>query len=428
VFTFQLFTTFEREQNKMRILYYGETPVIITGFSQVTRHILGKLYDDGHEITCVAMNHFVKDYDKVKYPYEIVPCHDDEGRNTKAMIDKLKEKNYDCFFYAGDLGGGDEIFKTVVDVREQGHTFLSVCYSPVDCDIIPPATFNYFGLVNAAITYTKHAKSVIEKYRPDLLGKINVIPLGCDTQRFYCFSEEERKQARKDLFGIEDDTFIFLNINRNQHRKDLGRSIMIFHEFHKIYPKSLLYLHSKQNDIGGSLPAMCQSIGMSLQGELNEVIFTHPNFHEIIGTTSETVNKIYNACDCLISTSTGEGWGLSTTEAMSAGLPVIVPRNTANIEIVGSNEERGLLIESGGDVDHMIIPYGMSSNPRSIVHSSSMLDKMITAYNYPSLTKVKSTYARTWCENNTWDKITEHWSEFFKQVEPNMEVLQCAHS
>jgi glycosyltransferase involved in cell wall biosynthesis len=202
---------------------------------------------------------------------------------------------------------------------------------------------------------------------------------------------------------------------------------MIFNEFHKTHPKSVLYLHSKQNDIGGSLPAMAQSLEMCLSGEGNQVIFTDPKFHEIIGFPSQTINKIYNACDCLLSTSTGEGWGLSTTEAMAARLPVIVPRNTANIEIVGSNEERGFLVDSGGDIDHLIIPYGMSSNPRAIVHSSSMLEKMRIVHDYPQIAKQKAEDARAWASANTWDAIVDQWSQFFAQVEPAMESLQCVH-
>ena len=218
----------------MKILYYGESPCIVTGLSQVSRYLLERLYKDGHNIEVVAMNHFLEDYDHTKYPYPIHPCHNNEGRNTEIMKDRLMNSEYDIFIYSADFGGGDEILQTMVEAQKT-KTFLSVAYCPVDCDIVPPSIFNYLAVVNAPIVYTEHGKSVIERYRPDLVGRINVIPLGCNPERFYPLSHEERVKARHDLFGIDDDTFIVLNINRNQHRKDLGRSLMIFHEFHKVH-------------------------------------------------------------------------------------------------------------------------------------------------------------------------------------------------
>lgn len=407
----------------MKILYYGESPCIVTGLSQVSRYILDRLHKDGHSIEVVAMNHFIDDYDHQKYPYVIHPCHNNEGRNTNIMKDRLLNGEYDMFIYSADLGGGDEIFEAMLKAQET-KKFISVAYCPVDCDIIPPSTFNYLAIVNVPIVYTQHGKQVVERYRPDLAGTINVIPLGCNPEKFYPLSDEERKKARHDLFNIDDDTFIVLNINRNQHRKDLGRTIMIFHEFHKTHNNSVLYLHSKQIDIGGCLPAIAQSIGMKLDNPGTEIIFTHPDFHEIVGFNAETINRIYNAADCLVSTSTGEGWGLSTTEAMCAGTPVIVPGNTANLEIVGENEERGYLIRSGGDIDHLIVPYGMSSNPREIVHSASMLEKLDHVYNHKLEAKGKAIVARQWALEHTWDQIAQQWSDFVCQAQPLLQELQ----
>ena len=167
---------------------------------------------------------------------------------------------------------------------------------------------------------------------------------------------------------------------------------------------------------------MALSIGMQLTNPGAEIIFTHPDFHEIIGFNAETINRIYNASDCLISTSTGEGWGLSTTEAMCAGLPVIVPNNTANMEIVGS--DRGYLVKCGGDIDHMIIPYGMSSNPRDIVHSKDMLAVMEHVYYNPDEAKEKARNARAWCLDHTWDQITQRWSDFICQTQPLLQELR----
>jgi hypothetical protein len=46
--------------------------------------------------------------------------------------------------------------------------------------------------------------------------------------------------------------------------------------------------------------------------------------------------RIYNASDCYVSASRGEGWNLPATEAAGCGIPVIVPYNTSHPEVAGS--------------------------------------------------------------------------------------------
>lgn len=45
--------------------------------------------------------------------------------------------------------------------------------------------------------------------------------------------------------------------------------------------------------------------------------------------------RIYNASDCYVSASRGEGWNLPATEAAGCGIPVIAPFNTSHPEVAG---------------------------------------------------------------------------------------------
>jgi glycosyltransferase involved in cell wall biosynthesis len=403
----------------MKILMYGESPAIMTGLSQVTRVICDALIQEGHEIELIAVNHFLEDYDHDRYPFLIHPCPVDDCRNLKVAKERILSGDYDVFFFGCDLGGSDQVFSWRREARKQ-HDFISVAYCPVDCDQVPADIFLYFDEVEVSVTYTQHGKRVINRYRPDL--PISVIPLACHPDIFYPLSPEEKREARKKLFNIEDDSkFIVTNINRNQGRKDLGRTLMIFHEFHKLHPNSVLYMHCQQQDQGGNLPTMARSIGMTLKGEGTEVIFAPDSYQAIWGFSDESMNMIYNASDCLVSTATGEGWGLSTTSAMCAGCPVVVPGNTANLDLIGENEERGYLVKAGGDIDHQIFLYGMTCNPRDIVHSDSMIKKMEQVYfnkkhgSYYTHIQVKA--AREWCLERTPEKIAEQWKGLFRYLE-----------
>ncbi len=183
-------------------------------------------------------------------------------------------------------------------------------------------------------------------------------------------------------------------------------------------------MHMKAIDVGGSLPMAANMLGMKMVAPNLEIMLAGPDFNEQQGVSREFLNKIYAAADVFVSTTTGEGWGLTTTDAMAAGTPVVVPRNTASIEIIGEHEERGCLVESGGDVDHMIVPYGHDSNTRSIVHSDDMLRALEEVYEDREIANIKANAARQWAEEHTWDHAKAQWQALFAEIEAK-EVIKA---
>lgn len=163
-------------------------------------------------------------------------------------------------------------------------------------------------------------------------------------------------------------------------------------------------------------------MGMQLVQPGLEVMFTPLDFSEQSGAPREFLNVLYNCADALVSTTTGEGFGLTTTDAMAAQRPVIVPRNTSSIEIVGENEERGYLARAGGDVDHQFIHYGVTDNPRDIVHSDSMIEKMEEVYFYPERAAEKASLARAWTLDHTWAHAKVQWQALFAEVVSEIEA------
>jgi len=111
---------------------------------------------------------------------------------------------------------------------------------------------------------------------------------------------------RKQYFGPLADTFIITNVNRNQQRKDIPRTIAVFEEFRKHVPNSTLYLHCAIKDQGWDLAEVCKTFGFDTS---KDVIFPK-NFGPNQGYPREVLNLIYNASDVVISTTLGEGFGL----------------------------------------------------------------------------------------------------------------------
>lgn len=409
----------------MKLLYYGENPTNPTGFGQMSHQILKALAETGHTIEVVATSVVEGQIDTSSFPYAFFPCPPgaEDLRNSPLIEDKLKNDDHDIFFYMGDFGANDDVFVWLGEARTKRPDLLSIAYCPLDCDILIPEAFSYMACVNVPVVYTEHAKRRIEFYRPELKGQISVIYPGCEPDVFYPLSPEDRRAARKDLFSIEDDeTFLVVNVNRNQLRKDLARTMVCFHEFHKRHPNSILYLHSVQNDLGGSLPITALTAGLNVTGEGGdrEIMFTPPTFSLGNPFSRADLNRVYNAADLLISTSTGEGWGLATSEAFSAGTPVLVPGNTANLDIVGEDEERGYLIKTGGDIDHLIWLYGKAYNPRDIVHAQDCVDKLEYIYSHREEAYHKAQVAQRWTFEHTWKAQGRKWQQLLTTLEQHL--------
>lgn len=398
----------------MKVLFYGESPLIETGLAQVAKRHIETFLELGWDIEMVATNHGMKHYDRSKYPFLIHECPENDAYNLQNMHDAIIRGDYDIIFFSTDIQfikAHDEI---ILEMRGQ-KSFKSIVYTPIDCDIINKEALSGIVLSDIAVTATFHAKSVFNRIIP---GKnVSVIYHGCEPDIFYPLNIEDRRKLRKEIFNIEDDTFVVLMVGRNQQRKDFARGMYAFHIFHKFYPNSLLYMHTKQNDVGGSLPFYAKVLDMQFgTNGRDEIYFTPPDFSEATGIPRKEMNKVYNIADVYCSSSTGEGWGLCTTEAMAAGTIVLVPENTAHAEIIGYDESRGYCIECGGD-NLWIMPYGFTSNPRDIISVRSMVDGLENIYHNRAEANAKALVAREWTKDYTWERFKEEWKKILIPLE-----------
>ena len=413
----------------MRILYYGESPFHATGFAQVNKHILEGLSEVA-EVTLVATSHYMTDLPEL--PYKLLGCQDKDGsdmRNLATIFPEIERGEWDLFFYQGDIGANNDVLDKVVEWTQRDPTKHSIFYMPVDCDVAMPAAFNYQALATVPVVYTEHARRRIEHYNPELGKLISVIGLGTEPEVFYPI---DKREARLRIFGESyADRWLAVNVNRNQERKDLARCMGAWHLFHERNPDSTLYMHSVQNDIGGSLPTQAALAGCNILKQPPEIAFSMLDLSR--PWSREQLNDLYNACDCLVSTSLGEGWGLATTEAMCAGIPVVVPENTANLDILGPKKprsatlswdrQRGWAIKTGGDLDHQVFTYASGGSPHDIIHAKSFVFLLEYIRNHQREVEEKCITARQWCHENTWQHKNEQWKQLVRTLSATDSVL-----
>lgn len=428
----------------MNLLFFGESPLNPTGFGAVNKHLLAAFSREA-DVTCVASGHYHAGYDRSMYPYEIVGCPYippdqrtlEHQRNLYNIEKHIKKAEWDVFATQVDLGWwNDTVLYWAKQVQDAHPEKQTIFYFPIDGDVSLPHAFTPLSWCSVPVVYTNHAKSVVERYAPEIGKDVSVMWLGCEPDIFYPMSDEKKREMRLKFFGPEYlDRFIVINTNRNQARKDLMRSMALFHEFHKTHPDSTLYLHTVPNDIGGGIEFQGRLVGIDHDAMPKELICS--NLDLAHPWARSTLNELYNACDCLISTAHGEGWGLNTTDAMCAGVPVVVPANTANLDILGNGPsglvggwedddydfepideefeyERGWGVKMGGDLDHTVYGYHNGNSVSSIVHAESFLKALKYVYEHREEAVAKAKHARAWCVENSWQKREEEWQKLIR--------------
>lgn len=167
------------------------------------------------------------------------------------------------------------------------------------------------------------------------------LPLGVD-DTFYRLTDKKRKQLRK--AQNLDDYFVVLSVNRNSFRKQLPIILKVALNLsnHQIegYSEGFKFLLSCNSD---------DAYGYNLRQLIQDYNLENIMLIEKTKHPDEDLNQLYNMADIFVTSSGGEGFGLTILEAMKCGLPIIGANYSSIPELV--NEEGqicGTLITPSG--------------------------------------------------------------------------------
>ena len=156
-------------------------------------------------------------------------------------------------------------------------------------------------------------KNKIFKYVPHGLDHNIYKPIDKDDPDFV--------EWKNNTFGKEKYDFILFFNSRNIRRKQIPDTMLAFRAFLDSLPKEkakkcLLMMHTEYvTDAGTHL------------GKVKEYLFDEDYFHNVKFSLNkidnQQLNYLYNAADCQILITCNEGWGLTLTEAMLSGTPII---------------------------------------------------------------------------------------------------------
>lgn len=160
-------------------------------------------------------------------------------------------------------------------------------------------------------------------------GPASVIGHGVDLD---LYQPKDKAEAR-DLLGLPQDACIFGGVSRNQLRKRFDLTLYSFKLFldQTRATDAYLYCHAMASNEGWDLPQLAQYWGIS-----DRVLFPATPL-AVDGVPESLMPYVYSALDVQVSTSQGEGWGLTHTEGMACGVPQIVPDFAALAEWPGDS-------------------------------------------------------------------------------------------
>src|SRR3990170_2104081 len=203
-------------------------------------------------------------------------------------------------------------------------------------------------MVSKLVVYTQYGYDTIKEEVPDL--DIQIIPHGINSGSFYKLLEDRQIIKSKIFPASKDfiDSFIVLNVNRNQPRKRIDIAFEGFAIFSKDKPKNVRYYHHAGiSDVGYDILRLAKKLGKRYNNNLEErLIVTNMN-RGVQNLTDDRLNYIYNSCDVGINTSLGEGWGLCNIEHAITRAAQVVPDHSACKELF---HDCGLLIPTSQDI------------------------------------------------------------------------------
>lgn len=436
---------------KIKVLVLCDSPTCATGFATVSKNILKVLADTGkYDIDIVGINFDGSFYDREKYPYRIYPAmnalipHPAYSRDLfgkQLLLDKLGSRKYDLLWILQDTFIVESLGQKIIETNEAlppDKRFKWIYYFPIDATPKKSWVDNSVLLADYPVAYTKYGYdeclkiyktnkgSKLEKEQIEenaqalalLEAKLNVIYHGANLKQFYPIKDRTQQELKKKFFRGKADKFIFMNMNRNQPRKDLFRSMeackmLLDRRREKGKDDVYFYFHCQYADMSGlDLIQMSKQLRF-VQG--NEWGFPDPkNFNQSQGFPIKIINEIYNAVDCIISSALGEGFGLSNVEGMATKTPIIMPDNTPLPEIVGTGGERGLLAGRG----ESIVLANDNDRVRPRTDLKDLADKMEWVLENPDKVKSMVERAYKWVTGLDWggDLIGGKWRMLFEKA------------
>ena len=242
--------------------------------------------------------------------------------NPELVRTLIKLEKPDAIFIITDPRYFDWLFQMEGEIRKE----MPIIYLNI-WDDYPAPLYNkaFYESCDVLLAISKQTKNINEI----VLGKkaknkiIKYVPHGLNSKYYFPMDKDssEVQNMKKRFFGDDEVDFTLFFNSRNIRRKQIPDTMWAFRMFLDSLPKEKaekcrFLLHTE----------VVHNAGTDLE-VVRELLFEkdYPNavkfsVHKL--STAE-LNLLYNMTDCQILLTSNEGWGLTLTEAILAGNPII---------------------------------------------------------------------------------------------------------
>lgn len=217
------------------------------------------------------------------------------------------------------------------------------------------------------------------------------------------------KEECKRAFGIDPSKLVVLRADRNVERKFYDRFLTVADAVAERMPNVEIVVHCSLLDSGRS---MYEDIARhpGLLGRLRATQ-AHDTWK---GLPAEGLNVLYNAADVYVTTTGGEGFGLTLAESMAAEVPVVSTGWAAETEVVGPG---GVIVppltDSYGETVRYHSTYGMDW---AVPDSRAFVEPIIDLLTHPARRRALGKAGRRHViANFNWDTAAAQFLALFEE-------------
>jgi len=323
----------------------GDSPIIITGFANQLRGISRRF----SEYPYYDVNYFGWQFwgqplkkavfeDGSELNFKLWPNTPRSSFGQEMLPHWLKKVKPDLFFTLCDMF-------MIPYFREIDFAPSKVMiYYPSDGEHMPLNFRNAWDKADVIVAMSKHGQAQAkELYDYD----VEYVPHGTNTNIYFPIKDKVAlRQKWSKRLGIElENKFIVGTVARFQGRKMMAELFRAFADFKNIHRDSVLLLHSDPTDPAN--PGVEIGDLMNRYDLHGRVVWSGMRY--FYGFDEATMNEVYNLMDVHALTTSGEGFGIPTIEAQSAGTPCIATDYTTTNELI-AEPKTGLAIPIANEI------------------------------------------------------------------------------
>ena len=391
----------------IKVALFSNGPDLPTGYAKVIREIGVRLnQDERFKVVFYNENYMGLDTEFLGIPVKpLYPITRNVTDIAQKFVNTIQEDRPDVVIFLEDSFTLKNMgFKNIIKTPCK-----RIFYIPLDGEWLPTTGIDICRSMDKLVSMANFTQQELAKDGFDS----TVIWHGVDLELFQPVNEQKQKELKK-KYGFNKNDFVLYNYGRNSMRKNNQSLIDSSFAYLKDAPKNhKVFLHIMNKDSEDSNLSdfvnrhMVYKYGKELI-ESNRLCFS--NFEKDRPATDQEMAEMIQLSDLIISTSSGEGFGLIMAEGMACAKPIVHTNYTTPEELL-------LDTSKGIGLRGWAIPYSTKitssfNTTHAFINTDEFVKTIKEAVSNPEELKNRGFNGRKFAfKYLNWDYLVEEWKE-----------------